>query len=350
VRQQEAQAAELEQMRQRAEQERVARERRIAELRAQQEQEAKAAFETDYALYLEIYNSRFATEQIKRQAWAELTGKYAVAGVGAEPGNLWWQDGKVILEPPPITITLPNNVKLDMVWIAPGEFVMGSPDSENGRGSNEGPQTRVRLSKGYWLGKYEVTQAQWQALMGNNPSHFKGGNLPVEKVSWNDAMEFCKRLTELERRAGRLPEGYQYTLPTEAQWEYACRAGTTTAFHYGNDLDATMANFEGNYPYGAGRKGQYREKTVDVGSFRPNAWGLYDMHGNVWEWCADWFGSYPGGSVTDPRGPNSGSLRVNRGGSWLALALRCRSANRDLWRPSGTGSSLGFRLALSSVP
>jgi formylglycine-generating enzyme required for sulfatase activity len=247
ARQQEAQAAELEQMRQRAEQERAARERRIAELRAQQEQEAKAAFEADYALYLEVYNSRFVTEQIKRQAWAELTSKYAVVGVGAEPDILLWQNGSVELVGPPQighsvgAVSLPNNVKLEMVWIAPGEFMMGSPDNESGRDSDEGPQMRVRLSKGYWLGKYEVTQAQWQALMGNNPSRRKGWGLPVENVSWNDAMEFCKRLTEAERLAGLLPEGYQYTLPTEAQWEYACRAGTTTRFNTGDSDNGPWA-------------------------------------------------------------------------------------------------------------
>jgi formylglycine-generating enzyme required for sulfatase activity len=240
-----------------------------------------------------------------------------------------------------LAVGLTNNVKLEMVWIAPGEFVMGSPDNESGRRDDEGPQTRVRLSKGYWLGKYQVTQEQWEALMGNNHSQFIGGGRPVEYVTWNEAMEFCKRLTEAEHRAGRLPEGYQYTLPTEAQWEYACRAGTTTRFNTG-DSDSDL-----------GRAGWYsansEQSTKHVGGKAPNAWGLYDMHGNVYEWCADWYGSYPGGSVTDPRGPNSGSSRVIRGGSWSDTARGCRSAGRGGWDPSYSLSIMGFRLALSSV-
>jgi formylglycine-generating enzyme required for sulfatase activity len=236
------------------------------------------------------------------------------------------------------------NPGIEMVYISPGSFMMGDERYSSG-------QHRVTLSKGYWLGKYEVTQGQWQAVMGSNPSYFKnaGANAPVEQVSWEDAEAFCKKLTEKERAAGRLPSGYEYNLPSEAQWEYACRAGTTGAFHYGNDLDSSMANFYGNHPYGNGMEGQYRQTTVAVGSFRPNGWGLYDMHGNVWEWCNDWYGDYPSGAVTDPTGAASGAYRVDRGGSWDSWASRCRSADRDFGTPGSRFNNFGFRLALSSV-
>jgi formylglycine-generating enzyme required for sulfatase activity len=239
---------------------------------------------------------------------------------------------------------------IELVWINPGTFTMGSPESESDR-QNDEIQHRVTLTKGFWLGKYEVTQGQWQAVMGNNPSNFKdaGSNAPVEQVSWYDAMEFCAKLTVRELRVGRLPAGYEFSLPTEAQWEYACRAGTTTAFCYGNDLDSSMANLDGNHPYGNGREGQYRQTTVAVGSFPPNAWGLYDMHGNVLEWCCDWSGTYLSGAVTDPTRPSGASYRVVRGGSWYDLALRCRSAHRGSDIPDDCNDDVGFRLALRSV-
>jgi formylglycine-generating enzyme required for sulfatase activity/serine/threonine protein kinase len=239
-------------------------------------------------------------------------------------------------------VELPGGVKVELVWIRPGEFRMGSPGNEAGRFNDEGPQTSVRLTRGFWLGKYPVTQGQWQALMGNNPSHFKqsGLNAPVEQVSWTEAMEFARRLTERERAAGRLPEGYVYTLPSEAQWEYACRAGTTTRFNLGNsDSDLGRAGWF---------RGNAQGRTHAVGQKTPNAWGLYDMHGNVFEWTRSWFGNYPGGSVVDYEGPSSGSGRVSRGGSWLNNARVCRSANRYDWGPELR--NVGFRLALSSVP
>ena len=246
------------------------------------------------------------------------------------------------------TVSLGGSVDLKLKWIAAGSFQTGSPSGELGRGSDE-RQHEVTLTQGYWLGAHEVTQAQWQSVMGSNPSKFKGSRNPVEQVSWEDAMAFCKKLTEREFLAGRLPAGWRYTLPTEAQWEYACRAGTRSAFHYGNRLDSRMANFDGNYPYGGASTGEYRNKTVAVGSFQSNAWGLYDMHGNVWEWCSDRYGDYPSGSVVDPTGARSGSVRVNRGGSWFSGARFCRSAIRYGNSPGVRGNDLGFRLALSSV-
>lgn len=226
------------------------------------------------------------------------------------------------------------NLGIELIWIDPGNFSMGSA---SGGDNDERPVTMVTLSRGFWLAQTEVTQAQWQAVMGSNPSNFKGTNLPVEQVNWTEAMEFCRKLTERERAAGRLPAGYAYTLPTEAQWEYACRAGTTG--EYAGDLNA-MAWYKGNSG----------DQTHPVAQKQPNAWGLYDMHGNVWEWCLDWYGDYPGGSVTDPKGAASGSYRVNRGGSWRFFAAFCRSANRDRAGPGIRWGNLGFRLALSSSP
>ncbi|NLN02440.1 MAG: SUMF1/EgtB/PvdO family nonheme iron enzyme, partial [Lentisphaerae bacterium] len=239
------------------------------------------------------------------------------------------------------TVDLGGGVKLEMDWCPPGTFMMGSPSGEAGRWYDD-TQHRVTLTKGFWMGKYEVTQAQWEAVMGSNPSYFKnaGRSAPVEQVSWDDCQEFVRKLNV------RVPGG-GFRLPTEAEWEYACRAVTSTVFQYDNDLDASMANFNGNYRYGNGRKGEYRLKTLPVGSFRPNVWGLYDMHGNVWEWCQDWHGEYPSGSVTDPAGPGSGSNRVYRGGGWYCFARGCRSACRSRGDPGDRVIYLGLRLARS---
>lgn len=235
--------------------------------------------------------------------------------------------------------TVPG-VGMELMPIPAGRFVMGSPSRESGRSKDEGPQTTVTISRGFWLGKTEVTQGQWQALMGSNPSRFKGANLPVEWVSWDEAMEYARQLTEREREAGRLPDGFVYTLPTEAQWEYACRAGTTTRYYTGQ----SEADLERAGRYGANSGGSTRP----VGTKVANAWGLFDMHGNVWEWCLDWYGDYPGGSVTDPRGPMAGSGRVNRGGSWGNSAVSCRSAFRSRSGQGYRDNYLGFRLALSA--
>jgi formylglycine-generating enzyme required for sulfatase activity len=231
-------------------------------------------------------------------------------------------------------LTLPGGVKMAFRWCPPGSFTMGSPPSEEGRHYDE-DQVQVSLSRGFWMGETEVTQAQWRAVMGTDPSHFKGNNLPVEQVSWYQAAKFCSKLSS--------HSGLTISLPTEAQWEYACRAGTTTPFHFGSTVTPDQVNYDGNYPYGSAAKGVFREKTTPVGGFPANAWGLRDMHGNVWEWCVDWYGdSLPGG--TDPTGPSTGSLRVIRGGCWGNYAQRCRSAYRGNLDPASRGSSLGFRV------
>jgi len=218
---------------------------------------------------------------------------------------------------------------------------MGSPKGffagEKGRYSDE-TQCRVTLTKGFYLGKHEVTQSQWGQVMGSNPSKFKGADRPVEEVSWNDVTLFCKKLTEIERRAGRLSDGMAYQLPTEAQWEYACRAGTTTAFSFGESLTSRQANIRG----GPG-------ETTEVGTYPANPWGFHDMHGNVWEWCADWYGDYPSGAARDPVGPAGGSCRVGRGGSWFGAASGARCADRVRIGPAYSSSYLGFRLSLRPV-
>ena len=245
----------------------------------------------------------------------------------------------------------------NLVFIPAGTFTMGSPDSEPARYSWEGPQTTVTISRGFWMGKYEVTQGEYLAVMGSNPSYFQGGSLPVEHVSWDDAVAYCAALTVRERSGGRLPAGYGYRLPTEAEWEYACRAGTTTPFHYGNELRSGMANFVGHFEYPPcgglpdycyNASGTFLGRMTSVGSYAPNAWGLYDMHGNAWEWCQDWFGAYPGGNVTDPQGSATGFFRVIRGGYFSGRAASCRSAIRADNIPTYTNVILGFRVVLIS--
>jgi len=240
-----------------------------------------------------------------------------------------------------------------LTWIEPGTFTMGSPPTEKDRLAEEGPQTQVTISRGFWMSKYEVTQEEYLAVMGKNLSKFTGDlKRAVEQVSWYDAMNYCFILTAREKTAGRLPAGYVYRLPTEAEWEYACRAGTTTATAFGNSLSATQANFDGSYlyPYNRADKGRNLGRTTAVGSYAPNAWGLYDMHGNVWEWCLDWYGSYPGGSVTDPKGAKgsvSGKGRVSRGGGWSSSGWCCRSAVRNSGWPDYRFDYFGFRPVLA---
>ncbi len=229
-----------------------------------------------------------------------------------------------------------------MVWIPPGIFTMGSPAAEPDREVTEGPQTVVTVTQGFWMSQQETTQAEYQAMMGSNPSYFTGDlQRPVEQVTWNEATNYCGKVTARERAAGRLPAGYVYRLPTEAEWEYACRAGTTTRFSHGDDFSYTSL---GKYAWYNGNSGN---QTHPVGQKLPNAWGLYDMQGNVWEWCQDWFGTYPGGSVADPRGASLGSDCVRRGGSWFNNGVMCRSAGRGGSLPDVRYSNLGFRTALA---
>ena len=245
--------------------------------------------------------------------WAALAFLCAAAGCsgsGSEKGA-----------PAELTLDLGGGATMKMVLIRPGKFMMGE-----GKDRHE-----VTISKPFYVGVTEVTQAQYEAVMGTNPSEFKGATNPVEMVSWNDATEFCKKLSEKTRQAVRLP--------TEAEWEYACRAGTQTAFSFGDDPSALC-----DYAWWAGNSGK---TTHPVGQKRPNAWGLYDMHGNVFEWCADWYGEYPKGPVTDPSGLATGSgNRVVRGGSWnVAGTVNFRCASRSIDAPSYRDDRRGFRCA-----
>jgi formylglycine-generating enzyme required for sulfatase activity len=228
-----------------------------------------------------------------------------------------------------------NSLGMRLVLIPPGEFVMGSPTTEQGRNASE-RQHRVRLTKAFYMATTEVTQGQWRAVMGKNPSYFIGDSLPVDTVCWDEAAEFCRKLSERE--------GARYRLPTEAEWEFACRAGTTTPFHSGDTISTDLANYDGNFTYGKGKKGLFREESTKAGSFAPNAWGLHDLHGNVWEWCADWHGDYSAGDATDPTGPSQGEKRVVRGGCWINFPAVCRSANRGGTVPRSWNFNFGFRV------
>jgi sulfatase modifying factor 1 len=223
-------------------------------------------------------------------------------------------------------------------WIAPGRFLMGSPTDEPER-LNDEVQHEVMLSSAFWLADTACTQALWQAVTGAKPSYFKGdARNPVENVSWNDVQAFLHQLNR------RVP-GLQARLPSEAEWEYACRAGTTTPFSFGHKVTPEQVNYNGDFPYAGGEKGRYREKTVPVASLPANPWGLYEMHGNVWEWCADWYGDYPTAPQVDPTGPQTGGSRVLRGGSWHRFGRYARCALRSRNRPDLRGQSVGFRFA-----
>ena len=223
-----------------------------------------------------------------------------------------------------------NSIGMKLVWIPPGEFEMGSDHGE----SNEKPIHTVKISKGYYMGIYEVTQEQYQEVMGTNPSHFKGDHLPVETVSWNDAVKFCENLTQ--------KEGKTYRLPTEAEWEYACRAGTTSKYSFGDS--------ESQLVYYAWCSQNSGMKTHPVGTRKPNAWGLYDMHGNVWEFCQDWYAKdwYSKGPAENPLNERYGdnTSRVIRGGHWGTHAYTCGVADRPYNYPTGRYSGIGFRLVL----
>ncbi|MBK4722417.1 SUMF1/EgtB/PvdO family nonheme iron enzyme [Azospirillum sp. YIM DDC1] len=227
-----------------------------------------------------------------------------------------------------------------MRWIAPGRFRMGSPEDEAKRDADEGPQHEVTLTYGFWLFDTACSQALWRAVMDKNPSSFQDDKRrPVEQVSWTDVRGFLKRINR------RLP-GLSLGLPTEAQWEYACRAGTTTPFSFGGTITPDQVNYDGNHPYRDGPKGLYRNQTVPVGSLPPNPWGLYEMHGNVWEWCADGRRDYTGEAVTDPRGPETADAeRVLRGGSWFGGAWYVRAAFRNRYAPDARFARFGFRCA-----
>ena len=287
----------------------------------------QALSDGDYAAALQLDPSNAEGLSMKKTAdiqQALSDGDYA-AGLRLDPSNA--QARERVSNLPPIT----NSIGMQLKLIPTGTFTMGDANGD----SDETPH-QVTLTKPFMLGVYEVTQSQYEQVMGNNPSKFKGADNPVEQVSWDAAVEFCRKLSSLpaEKAAGNV-----YRLPSEAEWEYACRAGTTTQYSFGDDESDL-----GQYAWYDGNSGR---KVHPVGDKQPNAWGLYDMHGNVYEWCQDRFGDYRSGMVTDPTGPASGSSRVNRGGSWFNSAEFCRSAYRSGDSPSLRSSDYGFRVSLS---
>jgi len=270
--------------------------------------------------------------------------------------------GKEVAPAKELTLDLGGEVTMKLVLVPAGKFMMGSTQDQQDAAkkelakagipdadlSDEGPQREVTISKPFYLGVYEVTQAQYEQIMGKNPSNFKDAKNPVETVSWDEAVEFCKKLSE--------KTGKKVHLPTEAQWEYACRAGSKTMFSFGDDV-AELHKY-GNYcdksntlgvPWQDKAHDDGHDKTAPVGSFKANAFGLYDMHGNVWEWCADGYqDSYKGLEDKDPPGPKDGTLRVLRGGGWFGTPVFCRSANRIRNVPGFRFSLIGLRVAVDS--
>jgi formylglycine-generating enzyme required for sulfatase activity len=236
--------------------------------------------------------------------------------------------------------TYTNSIGMEFVLIPAGSFVMGADADIEDAFDDEIPQHPVTISQPFFLGTHEVTQDQWKAVMGNNPSRFRGGSNPVERVSWDDVQTFIERLNRKEGTKYRL----EYRLPTEAEWEYAARAGTTSTYSFGDDPDSL-----GQYAWYVGNSG---DEPHPVGQKRPNPWGLYDMHGNVWEWVQDWFGEdyYATSPTVDPRGPSGGPGRALRGGGWGNGAKYLRSAYRGRYSPGSRGVYRGFRLAFSPIP
>lgn len=244
-----------------------------------------------------------------------------------------------------LNVRISDQATVRLRWIPPGSFTMGSPMGETGRNSNEN-QVSVKLTRGFYMAETELTQGQWKAVVPENPSAFRGDHLPVESITWANAREFCNLLNEKQRNTGRLPKGYQWDLPTESQWEYACRAGTTGALHHGLELTSVQGPCR-NLDQVAWYQTNANGRTRPVAGKKANRWGLRDMHGNVWEWCRDSYTeNHPGG--IDPwisEGPN----HVRRGGSAGYQARTCRAANRDGLEPSAKGNGLGLRLVLIPI-
>jgi formylglycine-generating enzyme required for sulfatase activity len=287
----------------------------------------------------------------KGGTWSLGHGPKVTLGFGFDPWHRGSGNGlRIARNLEGKVVDLNSTVSLEMIWVEPGTFTMGSPESEVGRGNDE-TQHEVTLTKGFYLGKYEVTQSQYEAVMTGNtdglnatPSQYSGNpDRPVEKVSWNDIQVFLTRLNAQE--AGNIPTGWGYVLPTEAQWEYACRAGTTTAYSWGDTIASDDANYNWDGDWNTGTDFQ---QTRDVGQYSANPWGFFDMHGNVWEWTADAYGTYASGAQTDPFNEGAtGSNRVARGGSWGYAGSYSRSAKRftnDY--PSNRRNVIGFRVGL----
>ena len=302
-----------------------------------------------------VYSIQYATGLSATNQWVDRTLLQA-QGAGTvwtdpsapRPGQRFYR-----------AVSVPAPADTNLVFIQPGTFTMGSPTNEPERFSDEVQRT-VTISRGFWMEKFLVTQGDYLSLMATNPSYFTSAHgysddltRPVEEVSWYDATNYCALRTQQERAGGLIPTNYVYRLPTESEWEYADRAGTTTAFYLGSGLYSGQANFDGQYEYDASvgtiynASGIWLQQTTAVGSYAANPWRLYDMIGDVFEWCQDWYGPYPAGSVTDPQGAVTGSGRVFRGGDWDHYARTCRSAYRNYNSPGNRYFYIGFRVLLA---
>ena len=310
-------------------------------------QEKHRAFDASYAEFAWIMRDQDLSVELKTKAWQAICKAWAI-DPGASVGRLLWDDARSapyrVLSR---VVQLEGGVELELVEIVAGSFAMGSEEGDD----DEKPVHIVAITRPFWMGKYEVTQAQYRAVMGSMPAHFRGDNRPVENVTWVDADAFCKRLTEREGKAGRLPGGDTFRLPSEAEWEYACRAGTTTPFSCGDQLAAILANYDTSQGVGRAALTPARE-TLPVGSFRANPWDLYDMHGNVWEWCADWHDReyYARSPQLNPLNMRPTAAAVCRGGSWTNPASFCRSANRNSGDLRQANHMTGFRVVLGPPP
>jgi formylglycine-generating enzyme required for sulfatase activity len=296
-----------------------------------------------------VYSLEYVTDLARTNAWHNLSF------LQLQTTNCLWFDSTAPAKGKRFYRAIQFAAHTNLVFIPPGTFRMGSPTNEVDRFDWEGPQTAVTISQGFWMGKYEVTQGEYLSLMNTNPSYFSTNtgypqdlSRPVETVSWNDATNYCGKLTQRERAEGRIPTDCVYRLPTEAEWEYACRAWTSTPFSYGYDPGYTNLT---NYGWDLDNSGSM---THPVGQKLPNPWGLYDMYGNVFEWCEAWYtllpnwdlSPYPGGIALDPSGP-AGTVS-SRGGDWASRAAWCRSAFRNDGRwPNYSGCCFGFRVVLS---
>jgi uncharacterized protein (TIGR02996 family) len=292
-------------------------------------------------------------------AWLDLQGNDL--DPLANQALLTWRQQKLAATPPVVSGTrkLPgrvlNSIGMDLVLIPAGSFLMGTPETEKGR-SDEELLHEVTLSKPFYFGIFAVTQRQYEAVMGVNPSRFNreangGPDHPVDRVGWSKAGEFCRRLSDLPEEA---KHGRNYRLPTEAEWEHACRAGdcSNPAFHFGDTASSRLANFDGSHLSGGADAGPYLERTARVGSYPPNAWGLYDMHGNVWNWCSDWYGAdyYRTGPAVDPPGPDHGEFRILRGGAWYFDGRVCRTGYRCSHTTEDGNERMGFRVVMTVKP
>ena len=316
-------------------------------VRREAAQQKRRGFEASYAEFVRIQRDQDLSAELKAKAWQALCKAWGI-DPGASVGRLLWDDAKAapyrVLSR---VVQLEGGVELELVEIVAGSFAMGSEDGDD----DEKPVHVVSITRPFWIGKYEVTQAQYRAVMGSMPAHFRGDNRPVENVTWLDADAFCRRLTERERKADRLSAAEGFRLPSEAEWEYSCRAGTTTPFSCGDQLTAVLANYDTSQ--GAGRAGLApARETLPVGSFKTNPWDLHDLHGNVWEWCADWHDReyYARSPQVNPLNVRPTAAAVCRGGSWTNPASFCRSANRNSGDLRQANHMTGFRVVLGAPP